>query len=92
MSTSTNSPRQRPRTAIAELVRRDNRTKYLVYALDGTKPHDAFLNRLFRLVPPRGLTRSQVRDAVREAGRGRYRVYYNSVVVDPGSTGRRLFE
>lgn len=87
---SSQSPRRRPRTVIAELVRQDNRTKYLVYAYEGTERHDPFLNRLFQLVPSSGLTRQQIKIAVQAAGMGHYKVYYNSVAVDVGDARRRV--
>ena len=84
--------RTRPRTAIADLVRQDNRTKYLVYAYEGTEPHDPFLNSLFRRLPRGGITRPRLKQLVRELGRGRYEVYYNSIVVgDAAAARRRLF-
>ena len=88
--TSSPSPRTRPRTAIAELARQDNRTKFLVYAYEGTRRHDPFLNRLFRALPPKGLTRPQLQRAVEEIGGGRYGLYYNRIVVTH-VTPRKLF-
>lgn len=83
------SSRQRASVEVAQLVRQDNRTKYLVYALEGTRSHDAFLNRLFRALPVRGATRAEVVRMVEEAGRGKYKVRYNSVVVDRTSRASR---
>lgn len=85
MSTS----RTTPRTAVAQLVRQDNRTKYLVYAHEGTARHDPFLNDVFRRLPNAGLTRTQLRDLVQQVGGGRYRLYYNSIVVDGVTSVRR---
>lgn len=86
------SSRARPRTAIAELARQSNRTKYLVYAYEGTERHDPFLTRLFRRLPAAGLTRPQLKRVVLEEGRGRYDLYYNTVVVaSAASPRRRLF-
>lgn len=85
------SSRNRAHVAVAELERQDNRTHYLVYALEGTERHDSFLNRLFRLLP-RAATRGKIRDAIESAGGGRYRLWYNRIVVsDTASAARRLF-
>lgn len=46
------------------VVRQDNRTKYLVYAYEGTARHDTFLDRLFTLIPASGSTRAQIREKV----------------------------
>ena len=78
---------------MAELSRHgDNRTRYLVYALEGTERHDAFLDALFRNVPRTGRTRGDIRSIVERVGNGRYRLHYNTVVVsDAASARRRLF-
>lgn len=86
---SSASPRTRPQTAIAELARQDNRTRYLVYAYEGTGRHDPFLNRLFRRLPPGGLTRPQLKRVVEETGGGRYGIHYNAVVVNRAAAARR---
>jgi hypothetical protein len=98
MPRTSTSPRHSPssrrrRTAIAELSQHgDNRTRYLVYALEGTEAHDAFLNRLFRNVPRTGRTRGDIRSIVAREGMGTYRLHYNTVVIaDPASARRRLF-
>lgn len=78
------------RVAVGALVRQDNRTKYKVYALDDTKLHDAFLNRLFRRMPARGATRDEIRRYVLEEGRGKYKVFYNEIVLDVEGLRRRL--
>ena len=87
---SSTSPRRRPRVVIAQLVRQDDAKRYLVYADEGTEKHDRFLNRLFKLIPHGGSTRPRIKDAVHAAGDGRYRVYYNSVIVDVGDARKRL--
>ena len=90
--TSSQYSRTRPRTAIAELSRQDNRTKYLVYAYEGTERHDPFLNHLFRRLPQGGLTRPQLKRVVDEVGHGRYALYYNTVVVNRvADVKRKLF-
>ena len=88
-STRSSSPRRAPRTAIAQLVAQDNRTKYLVYAHEGTGRHDRFLNAVFRRLPNAGLTRAQIRTVVQQEGGGRYRLHYNSIVVDRAASARR---
>lgn len=91
-ASSSYSSRTRPRVAIAELARQDNRTKYLVYAYEGTGRHDLFLNRLFRRIPAQGLTRPQLKRVVEEIGDGRYGLYYNTIVVNRvADVRRRLF-
>lgn len=93
------SPRTSPRTrsprrnvGIAELVPQRNRTRFVVYALDGTRAHDRFLDRVFRRVPRTGLTRAAIKRVVAEEGGGRYTVRYNSIhLADAEAVRRRLF-
>ena len=87
---SSSGTRQRATVQVAQLVPQNNRTKYLVYALEGTRAHDPFLNRLFRALPLRGASRADLNAMVAEAGRGKYRIYYNSVVVDHGDAHKKL--
>ena len=42
------------RFVIGELVKQDNRTKYLPYFNDGTKQHDSFIDELVRHIPKKG--------------------------------------
>lgn len=93
------SPRSRTRSpskaravvAVAQLSPSANRTRYAVYALENTARHDAFLNRLWNLLPP-SATRAQIAAAVAAAGARRYRLRGDLIVTAVGeSLQRRLF-
>jgi hypothetical protein len=88
---SSYSPRRKPRVGIAELVRQDNRTKFLVYAYDHTGQHDPFLNRLFHAIPPSGASRGFIRNIISEQGGGMYALSGNVVTVNMGSAKKRIF-
>lgn len=70
------------RFVIGELVKQDNRTKYLPYFDDGTKQHDSFIDELVRHIPKKGTTRGHIRELLQRVGGGKYRLHYNAIVVN----------
>jgi len=89
---SSGAGRSKARYVIGEITRQDNRTLYLPYFDEGTSRHDSFIDSLIRRLPQSGVTRGKLRDLISQVGKGKYRLFYNAIVLEEGTTGgRKLF-
>ena len=90
MSTGSGGNRHRQHAVleIGRLERQPNRTKYLVYFNEGTRRHDAIIDRLLDAMPRGGLTRAQLQHLVQSLDPS-YRIRYNSFIYDPDHTLHR---